>query len=262
MKSRKTDRLVDVAVTLICWTYFIFGFLFFFSPFYIVASFSARSEYFFQGLNRIFFKGFFSLLKWITPRQGWDIDPEIADIRSSVVVCNHLSYLDPLLVISLLGQAKTIVKPVFFSVPIFGWVLRKAGYFPAAATGPHADVMLAQMETIGKYLSNGGNLFVFPQGTRSRDGKIGVLNQGAFKIARYSRAPVYILCIRNTENLFTPGKFFFFATRPNRVGIRIIDKIMPESSPLGLPDLHARIRRGMESCMAGIVEEGRVEAGE
>jgi 1-acyl-sn-glycerol-3-phosphate acyltransferase len=255
MRIWNAGRLIDVAVTLICWAYFIFAFLFFFSPFYIAAFFLPRSERLFQRLNHIFFRGFFALLRRIAPRQQWHIDQEISNIRSSVVVCNHLSYLDPILLVSLLGQAKTIVKPVFFYAPVFGLILYKSGFFPAQSTGPLGKLMLLQMETMGRYLSEGGNLFIFPQGTRSRDGRIGTLNQGAFKIARNCKASVYVLCIRNTERLFTPGKFFFFARRPNRISVSIVDKILPGlSGRAGLTELNERIRRGLEGCMQETAE--------
>ncbi len=249
MRIRTVGRLGDVAVTLACWCYFILGFWLAFSPFYLAAAFSACSEYRFQRLNRKFFRGFFALLQRIAPRQQWSIDQGVADIRSSVVVCNHLSYLDPLLLISQLERAKTIVKPVFFPVPVFGWILRKAGYFPAISSGPQAGFMLEQMETMANYLGSGGNLFIFPQGTRSRDGSIGTLNQGALKIARYCRAPISVLCISNTEKLFAPGKFFFFATTPNRISIRIVDRILPDSANPSLSELTTRVRQAMESCL-------------
>lgn len=260
MEKWTAGRIVDIVVTLLCWAYFTLGFLLFFSPFYIGAALlSSRPDYLFQRLNRTFYRGFFLLLTRLAPRQQWAIDERIADIRSSVIVCNHLSYLDPLLLISLLGRAKTIVKPVFFKIPIFGWVLRTAGYFPASATGPFAKLMLTQMETMGAYLAEGGNLFIFPEGTRSRGGDIGALNQGAFKIARYCRAPVYVLCLRNTERLFTPGRFFFFTRRPNRIGVGIVDRIDPETEALGLSELNARVRAGLERCMQE--PPGSTEAG-
>ncbi len=249
MESHPVDRSIDITVTLICWCYFIFGFLLFFSPFYIALSFSPRSEYFIQRLNRRFFRGFFVLLKKIAPRQQWTIDAGLEDIHSSVVVCNHLSYLDPLLLISSLKQAKTIVKPTFFSVPIFGWVLRKAGYFPAVSSGSLAGIVLQQMETMAEYLRGGGNLFIFPQGTRSRDGKIGALNPGAFKIARYCRVPIHVLYIQNTDRLFTPGKFFFFARRSNHISIRIVDTIHSEQEKLSAEELGNRVRRGLETAL-------------
>ena len=245
------DRLVDIIVTLLCWLYFTLGFVLFFSPFYIAgALFSSRPEMLFQRLNRTFYRGFFLLLRWIAPRQQWSIDERIGAIRSSVVVCNHLSYLDPLLLIALLDRAKTIVKPVYFTIPIFGWVLRKAGYFPATASGPSAGLMVAQMETMEAYLAGGGNLFIFPEGTRNRGGEIGPLSAGALKIARYCRAPVHVLCLRNTERLFTPGRFFFYSRRPNRISVGIVDRIDPAPHLPPLAQLHRRVREGFERCLA------------
>lgn len=247
--KKGADRLFDVAVTSICWTYFTLGFLLFFSPFYIAAAlFSPRPEYRFQRLNRAFYRGFFALLRWIAPRQQWVFDKDIAEVRSAVIVCNHLSYLDPLLLIALLDRSKTIVKPVFFTIPIFGWVLRTAGYFPAAATGRFAGLMLKQMENMETYLAEGGNLFIFPEGTRSRDGSVGTLSTGALKIARYCRAPVYVLCLRDTDRLFTPGKFFFRTRKHNRISVRIVDRLAPDRPQAGLAGLHARIRQALERC--------------
>ena len=240
------DRLIDVVVTLLCWVYFTLGFLLFFAPFYIGAAlFSARPDYLFQRLNRTFYRGFFTLLRRLAPRQQWQIDGGIAEIRSAVVVCNHLSYLDPLLLIALLNRAKTIVKPVFFSVPIFGWVLRKAGYFPAAATGPHGHLMIDQLATMASYLAEGGNIFIFPEGTRSRNGAIGALSQGALKIARSCQATIYVLGVANTDRLFTPGKFFFFTRRPNIIRVRILDRIDPEPGRPRLVATLARVRQGL-----------------
>lgn len=235
------DRIIDGLVTLCCWAYFTLGFLLFFAPFYLAAAlFSRRPDYLFQRLNRTFYRGFFALLRRLAPRQQWQLDSCISDIRSAVVVCNHLSYLDPLLMIALLNRAKTIVKPVFFAVPIFGWVLRRAGYFPAATSGPHAGLMIDQLATMASYLAEGGNIFIFPEGTRSRDGRLGALNPGALKIARACQAPLYVLGIANTDRLFTPGKFFFYSRRPNTIRVRILDRIDLEP---GRPDLTAALER-------------------
>ena len=106
-------------------------------------------------------------------------------------------------------------------------------------------MMIKQMETMESYLKAGGNLFIFPEGTRSRDGKIGTLNKGAFKIARMYRAPVYVLEIRNTDKLFTPGKFFFNTRMNNTISVKIIDCIEPDykTSPPSTAELEQRVRQ-------------------
>ena len=89
-------------------------------------------------------------------------------------------------------------------------------------------MMLDQMETMPGFLRKGGNLFVFPEGTRSRDGKLGALNRGALKIARLCKAPVYVLRLSNTDKLFAPGKFMFQTRVKNTITLKIIDRIEPD----------------------------------
>ncbi|MCF8056013.1 MAG: 1-acyl-sn-glycerol-3-phosphate acyltransferase [Desulfocapsa sp.] len=222
------DRLIDVAVTLSCWVYFIFAFLFFFSFFYIAAwLFAADRERAFQYLNHLFYKGFFTLLRTLAPRQEWNIDPQVAKIRGSIIVCNHLSYLDPLILISLLRQNKTIVKTKFFQAPVFGWLIKVSGYLPATTEGVYAKRMIDQVENMGEFLKNGGNLFVFPEGTRSPGAVIGDFHKGGFKIARMYRCPIQVLSLCNTDKLFTPGRFFFNSRQHNTISLGILGRIEP-----------------------------------
>lgn len=222
-------QCLDYTVTLVCWAWFIFGFILFFSWFYLAAAlFTKAPELHFQRLNSHFFRVFFRIVRVTAPRQRMVIDDKIAAIRSSVIVCNHLSYLDPLLLIALFRQQKTIVKARFFGMPIFGWVITKSGYLPASSEGRFARMMIRQMETMDSYLKEGGNLFIFPEGTRSRDGTMGNLNKGAFKIARMYKVPIYVLEISNTDKLFTPGKFLFNTRINNTISVKILDCIKPD----------------------------------
>ncbi|MDK9708498.1 MAG: 1-acyl-sn-glycerol-3-phosphate acyltransferase [Desulforhopalus sp.] len=228
-KKSAADALIDCLVTLICWTWFIFGFLFFFSfPYVACALFTRNPERHFQRLNHQFFQIFFWIVEATSPRQKIIIDERIGTIRSSVIVCNHLSYLDPLLLIALFQQQKTIVKARFFTTPIFGWMIRKSGYLPATSEGRYSGLVVQHMETMESYLKKGGNLFIFPEGTRSRDGKIGKLNKGAFQITRMCKAPLYVLQLHNTNRLFTPGKFFFNTRQKTTISVNIIEHIVPD----------------------------------
>lgn len=241
--------MIDAVVTLVCWLYFTLGFVFVFSPFYLTAALLSRQpELAVQRCNRFFYRGFLALLRTLTPRIDWEIDERIGSVRSSVVVCNHRSYLDPLLMIALLDRARTIVKPVFFTLPIFGWVLRAAGYLPASAEGRFSGLMLARMESMGSYLSLGGNLFVFPEGTRHRKDGLGELHPGALKIARQHRAPVQMVCLEGTDRLFTPGVFLFSTRRPVRIRVRLAERIEPDHDHCSLADLTDRVRAALACC--------------
>jgi 1-acyl-sn-glycerol-3-phosphate acyltransferase len=243
----------DLMVTLLLWSYFTVGFIILFSPFYLAAFlFSQNREFSFQRLNHNFYKGFFFLIRILVPRQKWRIANEVKSIRSSVIVCNHLSYLDPLLLISLFPRHKTIVKSTFFNVPIFGWMLKQAGYIPSTSEGSLSELMIERIDAMGGYLASGGNLFIFPEGTRSRDGSIGRLNKGAFKIARLCRTPIKVLYIRNTNKLFTPGKFFFNTFVSNTITVEQITGLVPDyqSDKFSITDLMSQVRTLLQTQTA------------
>ena len=222
-------RIVDLLVTLIIWIYYIPGFLLFFSPLYLASFiFSSNREIAFQRLNNLYYRSFFCLVRALVPGLKIRVQDTVKSIRSSVIVCNHLSYLDPILLISLFPKHKTIVKGIFFKIPVFGWMLKTSGYIPSSGGGIVSLEIIESMERMGDYLSSGGNLFIFPEGTRSRDGKIGKFNDGAFKIARRLGAPITVLRIINTNRLFAPGKFLFNTCNPNTIEVRLIEDPNPD----------------------------------
>ncbi len=221
--------LMDPVVTLILWTYYILGYIIFFSPFYLAAYFfSGNRETAFQRMNHIFYRSFFILLKTISPGLDMKIDERITSIKSSVVICNHLSYLDPILMISLFERQKTVVRSDFFSYPVFGWLLKTSGYIPSTAAGDHSTLLIERIEGMNEYLAGGGNLFIFPEGHRSRDGRLGPFNKGSFRIAKRCRAPISVLMISNTDKLFTPGKFLFNTCAPVSIKVELIGQITPD----------------------------------
>lgn len=248
---RAADQTIRVGVTLLCWAWFLGGFLFIFCWGYLTASLFAKDrQAAFQRLNHHFFRVFFVLLRTAAPRQTLFIDPRLATIRSSVVVCNHLSYLDPLLLVALFPRHRTVVKTRFFSTPIFGAMIRRSGYIPATSEGGHAGLFLQCLEDLPAYLASGGNLFIFPEGTRSRDGRLGPLHPGALKIARLCRAPIHVLHLRGSDRLFTPGKFLFNAHRRNTITLTPLTRIDPDylGNPPTVTDLENRLRQAFAAA--------------
>ena len=223
------NKLIDIVVTIIIWSYFTVGFIIFFSPFYLYSCCfrKEKQEKAFQTLNHIFYKGFFFIFRIFAPKHKWDIDKNIYDIESSVIVCNHLSYLDPLIMISLYKNHTTIVKSKFFNYPIFGKMITVSGYIPSSSVGGLGNIMIQRIEKIPQYIYDGGNLFIFPEGTRNTLGKLGDFNKGAFKIAKLAKAPIKVIRIHNTDKLFKPGKFFFQTMFSNKIQVKLIGSIEP-----------------------------------
>jgi 1-acyl-sn-glycerol-3-phosphate acyltransferase len=220
--------VIDLTRTLLLWVYFLGGFVVFFSPICFWAYFfSSRREAAFQKIISIFCASFFVLMRILMPRLSIRIQEEIHALKGCIVVCNHRSYLDPILLISLFRQQKTIVKHSLFGLPVFGWILKQIGYLPSYAGDEFAQLMLDQMAQMQGFFSAGGVVFIFPEGTRSRDGGIGRLKKGAFKIAEQFRVPLQILLMRNTERVFRPGKFAFNTCAPNVIDVEHLGGIAP-----------------------------------
>ena len=173
-------------------------------------------------------KIFFVLTRVLIPRAKFKIQKEIRQIQSSVIVCNHLSYLDPILLMSLFKRNCTIVKSTFFRVPFFGWLLRNSCYMPSESSELMGQAMVDNLEYIKEHLAAGGNFFVFPEGTRSRDGRLAPFNKGVFSIARYCNAPLKLVYIKNTNKLFKPGTFLFNIHDHIEIEVELIGTLAPD----------------------------------
>ena len=248
---RYTKPFWDGGVTLLLWLYYVPGWLALCPPFYLLAYFfSTNREPAFQRLNHLFHRGFFLLLRLITPGLTMRIQTEIRNLRGCVIMANHLSYLDPILMVSLFPKQKTVVKSDFFHYPVFGWLLKTSGYLPSTANGDFSDLMIGRVEAMPDYLAAGGNLFVFPEAHRSRDGRIGPFSKGVFTIARRCRAPIVVLSIGNTDRLFPPDRYLFNTCLPNTVDVSIVARLAPDydSDAFSISGLMTQVRTLMEKA--------------
>ena len=160
------------------------------------------------------------------------------------MVANHRSYLDPILLISLFPKHKTIVKGIFFRIPIMRWVMKSGGYIPFDRQGTMNELMVEGIQGMADFLRDGGVLFVFPEGKRSRNGELGFLQKGAFSIAGKCNAPVEVLYIDNTDRLFVPGKFFFTTCIKNTITVERLGTICPgEDHGVGARDKRNEARQ-------------------
>jgi 1-acyl-sn-glycerol-3-phosphate acyltransferase len=210
-------RARSIVTTAILWTYFIGLFLAGYWLVFLIAGLLLGRRGLAWGLGS-YSRGFFALLGILVPRSRPDVPQrhELRRTRASVVVSNHISFLDPLLLLSLLPRTITIVRPDFLRVPIFGWLLRGAGFL-----GPDLyDGGRAWVERVARHLREGGNLLIFPEGTRSRDGNLAPFKKGAFYLARVLQAPIVVLRVQGTHRLFAPGRLIFDTAAAEPVRVR------------------------------------------
>ncbi len=159
------------------------GFVFL-PPFYIAAHlFPSCGERTIQRFNSRFYRGFFALVRALMPGHRWQVDPEVRAIRSSVIVCNHVSYLDSILMIALFDRHTTLVKSRLFDIPVFGTMLRWSGYIPAASEGRLAGLMVERVERRGTFWPEEGTCSFSRRAHAAATGRSGASTRG------HSRSP-------------------------------------------------------------------------
>lgn len=125
-----------------------------------------------------------SKLAWSTIYLGFHVkkkihNPERLDFsKPSIIIANHSSFLDILLMIMLNPKAIIMVKKWVYNSPVFGLFIRYSGYvFVEEGTEYN-------LEVIKKRVNAGYSIVVFPEGTRSHDGSIKRFHKGAFYLAQ------------------------------------------------------------------------------
>lgn len=107
---------------------------------------------------------------------------EVRDGRAYVIAANHIANLDPVFIATTVfdwGRLRILAKEELFKNPLAGWFLRSMGAL-AIERGKGDTVTLEKLTNDCK---NGRGVLIFPEGTRTKTGKLGVLKSGAFVIA-------------------------------------------------------------------------------
>ena len=119
---------------------------------------------------------------------------------------NHQSNFDiPVLLGRLTVQFRWLAKVELFKIPIFGRAMRKAGYISIDRNNRKSAIK--SLNVAANKIKNGVSVLIFPEGTRSRDGKIRPFKKGGFVMAIESGVPIVPVVITGTRSIMTKGKF-------------------------------------------------------
>lgn len=119
-----------------------------------------------------------------------------------IVAGNHASLLDPPLIgMCLRRQSAYMAKDDLFTVPILGPWLRSIGSFPVRRGTPDRKAIRRSLEV----LERGGVLVIFPEGTRSLDGRLRDAEPGAAMIALRTGVPVLPAAVVNSHRILPKG---------------------------------------------------------
>jgi 1-acyl-sn-glycerol-3-phosphate acyltransferase len=134
---------------------------------------------------------------------------------------NHQSNFDiPSLYAGLPHHFSWIAKQELFRIPLFGYAMKRAGYLPLdRSDGRRA---LKTMDSAAEKIRNGVSVIVFPEGTRSMDGKLIPFKRGGFLLAAKAGVPIVPFTINGTALVNPPKQL---VVRPGTVRIRFADPI-------------------------------------
>ena len=125
--------------------------------------------------------------------------------RAYVYMSNHQSHLDiPMLYATLPSETiRMLGKKELFQIPIWGRGLRAAEFIEVDRSN-HARAMKS-IEYAKQLVRDGVSIYLAPEGTRSRDGKIGKLKKGGFHLALDTGVPIVPVAIRGTIDILPRG---------------------------------------------------------
>ncbi len=114
----------------------------------------------------------------------------------AVIVANHISMLDILVLYGLFRPFKWVAKAELFKVPVVGWTMWINDYV-RVWRGDRESVR-QMMAHCRKHLARGTPILLFPEGTRARDGRLQRFKDGAFRLAYEAKVPVVPVAISGT----------------------------------------------------------------
>ena len=175
-----------------------------------------------------------------------------ADGRAYVVVANHESMLDIFMLSRIPREMKWMAKAELFGIPWVGLMFRLAGDIPVRRG--HGESGRKALERARAYLRSGMHVMLFPEGTRSRDGKLLPFKPGAFKLAIEAGAPVLPVAVRGTGEGMPKGSPW---VRPARAWARILEPV--ETAGMGEGDVE-RLAQAVRDRIAAALEAGGATA--
>lgn len=126
--------------------------------------------------------------------------------RPCILATNHQSNIDiPVLLSHLPVQFRFAAKDSLFRVPFLGWFLRRSRHVLVHRGNPRAAIR--SLREAGKMIDSGVPVLVFPEGTRSPDGRLGEFKKGAFLLSRFTDAPIVPIILNGTRQILPKHSF-------------------------------------------------------
>ena len=182
-----------------------------------------------------------SLYTWLNPL--WRVritgKQHIRPGVTYVMVANHLSLVDILVLFRLFAPFSWVSKEENFSVPFFGWNMRLNGYIPLRRGDKASAVVM--MDACRATLGERTSIMMFPEGTRSRTGELQAFKPGAFALALETGSPVLPIVLDGSAKAL-PKRGFVLRGRSD-IAVHVMPEIPVEPNDArNAEDLSAEVR--------------------
>jgi len=149
---------------------------------------------------------------------------EVPQEGPAVIVCNHVSFVDPLVIMAACPRPiRFVMDHHIFRWPVMNFVFRSSKAIPIASAREDAAMMERAFEEVGRALDAGDLVGIFPEGKITGDGKINPFRPGIARILARNPVPVVPMALRGLWGSFFSLKHGPAMTKPFRR--RVFSKI-------------------------------------
>lgn len=167
-----------------------------------------------------------------------------------LVCCNHQSLVDSLAMLMIGHQVKFISHRKVFKAPLLGTMMRLCGYVSVDPRNPFPAAGVAR--EIEGWWSLGESVCLYPEGTRSTDGRLQPFKVGGFRLARNRRVPVLPVAIDGTADILPKGRLSGRGRIVHRIRVRILPPITAEEYGDDALELCRRTHRAIGDALDGL----------
>jgi 1-acyl-sn-glycerol-3-phosphate acyltransferase len=193
-------------------------------------------------------------LLWVNPAWRLHISGEtVTDPRNPyVVVSNHQSLADIPLISNLPWEMKWMGKEELFKIPIIGWMMHLAGDISVNRKNPRSGAQA--LIKAQRYLEKHCSVMIFPEGTRTLDGRVRSFTDGAFHLAIRAKVPVLPLVIEGSRDCIPKHSWKF--GKPSDIYLKVLPPV--ETASMTIDDVGTLRDNVRHAIMAHIAEQRSV----
>ena len=171
---------------------------------------------------------------------------------AAMMVSNHQSLGDILLLYGLNRHFKWVSKASIFKLPFIGWNMVLNRYVRLVRGDRRSIVRM--MKDCRSHLDEGSSILMFPEGTRSRNGNIKAFKPGSFTLAKKANVPIVPIVIDGTGEALPKSGYLIGADQRLHFTVRVLPPISPEDFPDDLNTLSDYVRDQMVQTLNQIRE--------